>query len=135
MFFFKTQVDPVIQQKRNFHIQQKLNVKKRPSLEDLSQKITAPQFPYISAPPILSISQPPPKDNVNENSLTQKFNDATTSQISKPTVSDFDVMGFIFKQQMKFQTEQDVAFERQQRRKAENQRRFQEMILKNFKQN
>jgi len=47
-------------------------------------------------------------------------------------------MGFIFKQQMKFQTEQDVAFERQQRRnsrKAENQRRFQEMILKNFKQN
>ena len=44
-------------------------------------------------------------------------------------------MGFIFKQQMKFQTEQDVAFERQQRRKDENQRRFQEMILKNFKQN
>ena len=36
---------------------------------------------------------------------------------------------------MKFQTEQDVAFERQQRRKDENQRRFQEMILKNFKQN
>jgi len=35
----------------------------------------------------------------------------------------------------KSQTEQDVAFERQQRRKAENQRRFQEMILKNFKQN
>ena len=44
-------------------------------------------------------------------------------------------MGFIFKQQMKFQTEQDVAFERQQRRKDENQRRFQEIILKNFKQN
>ena len=45
------------------------------------------------------------------------------------------MLGFIFKQQMKFQTEQDVAFERQQRRKDENQRRFQEMILKNFKQN
>ena len=54
---------------------------------------------------------------------------------SQNLLNDFDVMGFIFKQQMKFQTEQDVAFERQQRRKAENQRRFQEMILKNFKQN
>jgi len=54
---------------------------------------------------------------------------------SQNLLNDFDVMGFIFKQQMKFQTEQDVAFERQQRRKDENQRRFQEMILKNFKQN
>ena len=54
---------------------------------------------------------------------------------SQNLLNDFDVMGFIFKQQMKFQTEQDVAFERQQRRKDENQRRFQEIILKNFKQN
>ena len=49
-------------------------------------------------------------------------------------VGHYDLMGFIFKHQMKFESEQDAAFERRQRRKEENQRRFHEMMLKNFKQ-
>tara|TARA_B110000881_G_C18205706_1_gene331793 strand:- start:260 stop:391 length:132 start_codon:yes stop_codon:yes gene_type:complete len=42
-------------------------------------------------------------------------------------------MGFLYKQQMKFQEDEDIIFERREKRKQENQRRFQEMMIQNFK--
>ena len=40
-------------------------------------------------------------------------------------------MGFLYKQQMKFQEDEDIIFERREKRKQENQRRFQEMMIQN----
>ena len=36
---------------------------------------------------------------------------------------------------MKFQEDEDIIFERREKRKQENQRRFQEMMIQNFKNN
>ena len=67
--------------------------------------------------------------------LTQKFTSLQkVANTSDNKINNYDVMGFLFKQQMKYQSEQDIAFERREKRKEENQRKFQQMILNNFKQ-
>lgn len=79
---------------------------------------------------------PPVSNSSHEISLTQKFNQVQKQSLTlrQKNISQFDVMGFLFKQQMKYEQDQDELFERRQKRKTENQRRFQEMILQNFKQ-
>ena len=72
-------------------------------------------------------------------SLTQEFKKATTSSnenantISKQDLNNFTLMGFMVKHQMKFEHEEREAARRQQLRREENHRRFQEMILNKFK--
>ena len=79
-----------------------------------------PKFPYRQAPSIVQFDEP---ENTHENSgvLTQKFENLQNNVK-------------VVAAQKKFQNDEEVAFQRYQKRKEENQRRFQEMMLNNFKQ-
>ena len=110
---------------------------------------SALQFPYQEQNSGLHLTQqksssdnhpPLEKHPVHENLpglLTQKFkslqNQKASTTICENQINNYDVMGFLYKQQMKFQEDEDIIFERREKRKQENQRRFQEMMIQNFK--
>jgi len=54
-------------------------------------------------------------------------------QENKTNITNFDVMGLLMKQHIYCQNQEDEAWERRQKRREENNRHFQELILKNFK--
>ena len=60
-------------------------------------------------------------------------NQKASTTICENQINNYDVRGFLYKQQMKFQEDEDIIFERREKRKQENQRRFQEMMIQNFK--
>ena len=51
----------------------------------------------------------------------------------KENISQFDLMGMLFKHQMHAQKEEDLEWDKRQKRREENNRRFQELMLNNFK--
>jgi hypothetical protein len=124
---------------------------KRKSLEILSQVISHPPphplHQYQQQPsPLEAINQniqenfttknsPNSKEN-EEGILTQNFNalkNNSQQSLFHDKISHFNLMGLLFKQQIHYQKKEDAAWKRRQKRSEENNRRFQKMMLNQFK--
>jgi len=153
--------DPFLQQKENLQIikQKDFEIKnKRKCMEILTQVITQPSQIHTSN---FQNKTNLEKENINQQQnsenkekqqnlenkentnnigpLTQTFQSLTNSThpthviSKKENISQFDLMGMLFKHQMHAQKEEDLEWDKRQKRREENNRRFQELMLNNFK--
>jgi len=148
------EIDPFISQRKNLQKLKNSNIMikdKRKSLEILSQVISHPPphplHQYQQQPsPLESINQNIQHNSTIEKSsnnkeneegiLTQNFNalkNHSQQSLSQDKISNFNLMGLLFKQQIHYQKEEDEAWERRQKRREENNRAFQKMMLNEFK--